>query len=166
MSCKCRTWWCVEHCENACVCVLQVAGVPCNSSRWQDIAHRKFARTILDEKLDKYNEFLRKIILSDEAAFHISGKVHKQNVHIWGSEYSGAAVAHIRDSPTVNIWCGLLRGNLIGPFVPKQLWHPPVSWMCWESWDLFPVGLLKSCLSNSGGWHRSEEQNWSCCCIT
>jgi len=34
-------------------------------------------------------------------------------------------------------------------FVPKQLWHPPVSWMCWETWDLFSVGILKSCLSNS-----------------
>jgi hypothetical protein len=80
------------------------------------IAHRKFARTILDEKHDKYNEFPRKIILSDEAAFHISGKVHRQNVHFWGSEHSHAAVAHIRDSPTVNIQCGLLQGNLIGSF--------------------------------------------------
>ena len=102
-------WKCLRLCITGCRCSM-------HSSRWQDIAHRKFAGTILDEKLDKYNEFPRKIILSDEAAFHISGKIHKQNVHIWGSEYTRAAVAYIRDSPKVNTWCDLLQGNLTGPF--------------------------------------------------
>jgi hypothetical protein len=50
------------------------------------------------EKLVENNEFLRKIMFSDEA-FHVSGKVNKQNVRIWGSEYPHATVEHIRDSP-------------------------------------------------------------------
>jgi hypothetical protein len=74
------------------------------------------------EKLDEDNEFLRKIMFSDEATFHISWKVNKQNVRIWGSEHPHATVEHIRDSPKVNVWFGLLHDRLIGPFsLPKRL---------------------------------------------
>jgi hypothetical protein len=45
------------------------------------VAHREFAVTML-EKLDKDNKCLRKIMLSDEAIFHVSTKVNKQNLHI------------------------------------------------------------------------------------
>jgi hypothetical protein len=55
------------------------------------------------EKLDKDNEFLRKIMFSDEATFHVSGKVNKQNVCIWGSEHPHTTVKHIRDSPKFNV---------------------------------------------------------------
>jgi hypothetical protein len=36
--------------------------------------------------LKKYNLFLDKIILSDEATFHLSGKVNRHNLIIWGSQ--------------------------------------------------------------------------------
>jgi hypothetical protein len=55
-------------------------------------------------------------MFSDEATFHVSGKINKQNVHIWGSEHPHATVEHIRDSPKVNVWCGLLHDCLIRPF--------------------------------------------------
>jgi hypothetical protein len=66
------------------------------------VDRKEFAVTML-EKLDEDNEFLRKIMFSDEATFHISGEVNKQNVRIWGSEHSHATVEHIRDSPKVNV---------------------------------------------------------------
>jgi hypothetical protein len=56
-------------------------------------------------------------MFSDEATFHVSGKVNKQNVRIWESENPHATVEHIRDSPKVNVWCGLLHYRLIGSFV-------------------------------------------------
>jgi hypothetical protein len=79
------------------------------------VAHSEFTVTTL-EKLDEDNKFLRKIMFSDEAIFHVSGKVNKQNVRIWGSEHPHATVKHIKDSPKVNVWCGLLHDRLIGPF--------------------------------------------------
>jgi hypothetical protein len=30
--------------------------------------------------------FAERLIFSDEATFHISGKVNRHNVHIWGTE--------------------------------------------------------------------------------
>jgi hypothetical protein len=40
-----------------------------------------------------------------EATFHVSGKVNKQNVRIWGSEHSHATMEHIRDRPM--LMCGV-----------------------------------------------------------
>jgi hypothetical protein len=79
------------------------------------IAYNQFAVTTLEKQV-KDKEFLRKIMFPDEATFHVSGKVNKQYVHIWGSEQPHATVEHIRDSPKVNAWCGLLHDRLIGPF--------------------------------------------------
>jgi hypothetical protein len=79
------------------------------------VARKEFAVTTL-EKLDEDNEFLRKIVFFDEATFHVSGKVNKQNVRIWGSEHPRATVEHITDSLRVNEWCCLLHDRLIGPF--------------------------------------------------
>jgi hypothetical protein len=44
-------------------------------------ARKEFAVTIF-EKLDEDKEFLRKIMFSGEATFHISGKVNKHNVRM------------------------------------------------------------------------------------
>jgi hypothetical protein len=79
------------------------------------IPHKVFAVTIL-EKLDK-DKFLRKIMFSDVLhVLHVSGKLNKQYVHIWGSEHPHATVEHITDSPKINVWCSLLHDYLIGPF--------------------------------------------------
>jgi hypothetical protein len=53
-------------------------------------------------------------MLSDEATIHISGKVNKQNVCTWESEYPHATVEHITDSLKVSVWCRLLNDCLIG----------------------------------------------------
>jgi transposase len=49
------------------------------------VVRKEFAMTMLD-KVDEENDFLTRIMFSDEATFHVSGKVNKQNVRIWGSE--------------------------------------------------------------------------------
>jgi hypothetical protein len=36
--------------------------------------------------LKQYNLSLDKIVLSDEATFHLSGKVNRHNIIIWGSQ--------------------------------------------------------------------------------
>jgi hypothetical protein len=81
------------------------------------VARKEFAVTML-EKLDEDHDFLRKIMFSDEATFHVSGKVNKQNIPMWGSEHPHATVEHIRDSPKVNVRRGLF---------------PPVTWIRWKT---------------------------------
>lgn len=75
----------------------------------------EFAIEILD-RIDGNNDYLKRICFSDEATFHISGRVNRQNVRIWGSEKPHVIREHVRDSPKVNVWCGLMHSRIIGPF--------------------------------------------------
>lgn len=51
--------------------------------------------------------FAEEFIFSDEATFHLHGKVHRDNVHIKETENPHAAIQHIRDSPKRNIFCAI-----------------------------------------------------------
>ena len=39
------------------------------------------------------------LFLSDEATFHVNGKVNKHNTRIWGTENPHEILEHQRDSP-------------------------------------------------------------------
>ena len=56
------------------------------------------------------NTFTERIVFSDEANFHLSGKVNKQNVRIWGLQNPHAHIEHVRDSPKVNV------SSVYGPY--------------------------------------------------
>jgi hypothetical protein len=65
---------------------------------------------------DDDEDFLR-LVFSNKATFHLSGKVNRHNVHIWGAENSPqATVQNERDSPKVNIFCAILSQKVYGPF--------------------------------------------------
>jgi hypothetical protein len=46
-----------------------------------------FATEIL-HRIDEDNDYLKRVVFSDEATFHISGKVNRHNVRIWGRNIS------------------------------------------------------------------------------
>ena len=54
---------------------------------------------------------------SDETSFHAPGKVSKHNVRIWGSQNSYEIVEKERNSPKLNVWCGLMHNQIIGLFI-------------------------------------------------
>ena len=56
-------------------------------------------------------------MVTDEACFHLSGKVNRHNVRIWGSKTPHMVIEHIRNSPKVNVWCVLLHDRFMGPFL-------------------------------------------------
>ena len=56
-------------------------------------------------------------MFTDEACFHVPGKVNQYNVRIWGSENPHIVIEHIRNISKVNVWCGLLHDCLVGPFI-------------------------------------------------
>jgi hypothetical protein len=51
-----------------------------------DRPHRRNFCTDMLNFLKEYNLFLDKIVLSDKAAFHLSEKVNRHNIIIWGSQ--------------------------------------------------------------------------------
>ncbi|GBM95583.1 hypothetical protein AVEN_207044-1 [Araneus ventricosus] len=74
----------------------------------RDIA--EFAIEILNRN-DVENDYLNRICSSDESNFHVSGMVNSHNVRIWGSENPHVSEQLQRDSPKVNVWCGLMHNN-------------------------------------------------------
>jgi hypothetical protein len=60
--------------------------------------------------------FLLRLIFSDEAMFHLSGKVKRHNVRIRGLQNPQEALEHERDSPKVNVFCALSQTKFYGPF--------------------------------------------------
>lgn len=74
-----------------------------------------FASFMLNE-IDDNPNFLKRVLFSDEATFHTSGVVNRHNCRIWGSQQPNNVQEHVRDSPKLNVWCGLLYDKVIGPF--------------------------------------------------
>ncbi|GBM12225.1 hypothetical protein AVEN_21028-1 [Araneus ventricosus] len=74
-----------------------------------------FATDMLNE-IDSDERFLRKIMFSDEATFHVCGHIHCHNVRVWVSENPRAYVEYKRNTPKVNMWCALMHDKVIGPF--------------------------------------------------
>ena len=60
--------------------------------------------------------YLKKVMFTDKACFHVSRKVNWHNVRIWGSENCHVVIEHMYDSPKLNVWCDLLHDRLAGPF--------------------------------------------------
>ncbi|PSN45734.1 hypothetical protein C0J52_17117 [Blattella germanica] len=64
------------------------------------------------DKVDDDDSFLTRVCFSDEATFHVSGKVN----NIWGFKNPRVVIEHQRDSPKLNIWCRIMRDRIIGPY--------------------------------------------------
>ena len=58
---------------------------------------------------------LDRVVFSDESTFHISGKVHRYNVRIWGTENPLEMVRHERASPKIKVFCPMSTRNVYGP---------------------------------------------------
>ena len=61
-------------------------------------------------------QFDEKLLFSDEATFHTSGKVNKQNVRIWGLENPHDSVEHVRNSSKVTVFCAISKKHVHSPY--------------------------------------------------
>jgi hypothetical protein len=50
------------------------------------------------------DESTTRLIFSDEATFHLSGKMNRHNVRAWGTENPHATIEHQRDSSKLNVF--------------------------------------------------------------
>ena len=75
---------------------------------------KEFAINML-ARMDDDNDFLHRVCFSDEATFHVSGILNRHNVRIWGSENPHETRELQRSSPKVNVWCGAMFDQIIGP---------------------------------------------------
>jgi len=61
-------------------------------------------------------EFVGKMVWSDEAQFKLNGTVNRHNCVYWAPENPHVHVEKEVNLPGLNIWCGLSLRGLIGPF--------------------------------------------------
>jgi hypothetical protein len=64
----------------------------------------------------EHDNFLSRIVLIDEAKFHVSGRVNRHNCVICGSEPPREYLEHERDSTKVTVCGALTHERVIGPF--------------------------------------------------
>ena len=77
---------------------------------------KEIAVTMMD-RLDLDPGFLKRACFSDESTFHVSGLLNRHNLRIWGSENPHDNCKLERDSPKLNVWCGIMHDKIIGPFL-------------------------------------------------
>ena len=75
------------------------------------------------------------LIFSGEATSHLSGKVNRHNVRMWGTENPHLVIENVRDSLKVNVFCALLNEKAYGPIFFEE---PTVNGMIYlhmlENW--------------------------------
>jgi hypothetical protein len=55
------------------------------------------------------------VFFIDESTFHLSGKVHRYNVHIWGTENPHVTVQHERAFQKINVSYAMSTQKVYGP---------------------------------------------------
>lgn len=85
-----------------------------------DKPRRKAFANLMLKEISSDETFLNRICFSDEATFHVSGKLNTHNSRIWGSENPHVTIELHRNSPKVNVWCGIMCNRIIGPYFFKE----------------------------------------------
>ena len=75
----------------------------------------EFSNNIAD-RIEAEPEFLKKIIFSDEAHFHLSGHVNRQNFRFWADENPHATVESPMSKEKVTVWMGIGYEGIFGPY--------------------------------------------------
>lgn len=61
--------------------------------------------------------FVKRIIFSDEASFHLNGLVNKQNFRYWSDENPHWSIEHRTQFPQkINVWAGIVDNRILGPY--------------------------------------------------
>ena len=82
----------------------------------QDKPRRKECAVTMLHRLDSDPEFLKRVCFRDESTFHVSGLINRHKFGIWGSQNLHETYELERDSPELNVWCGIMHDKIIGPF--------------------------------------------------
>jgi len=68
------------------------------------------------DKMENENDYPNKIMFSHKATFHLSGKVYRHIVRVWGRENPHEIVEYVWDSPKLNVFRVVSSAKMYGPF--------------------------------------------------
>ena len=75
----------------------------------------QFAEWVL-HSIEDDNRFLTTLMFSDEAIFHLDGRINKQNSRVWSSENPRSYREQPLHSEKVVVWAALSHRGVTGPF--------------------------------------------------
>lgn len=71
-----------------------------------------------EKMMEKINgNFIDSLLMSDEARFHINGRVNKHNSRYWSFRNPRDLHKRPLHSPKVTVWCVLSTHGVIGPYL-------------------------------------------------
>ena len=82
----------------------------------EDLGLRMAMCETLLEKIDADENFLDRLIFSDECTFFLNGMVNRHNCRIWARETLMETIPKTHSSPKVNVWMGLSSTRIYVPF--------------------------------------------------
>lgn len=82
----------------------------------RDLQARQTFCTQLLEMIDTEPDFLNNFMMSDEAHFHLSGYVNKQNCRYWAPTNPNQIHERPLHSEKVTVWCGVSSQGILGPY--------------------------------------------------
>ena len=63
------------------------------------------------------DDFISRLITSDEAHFYLTGHVNKPNYRYWSADNPIIIYEHPLSSQKVTVWCGMICTKIIGPYL-------------------------------------------------
>ena len=60
---------------------------------------------------------MENVLFSDEDTIHTCGHVNRHNCRIWAEDQPNVMQEWERDTPKVNVWLGLTKSTVYGPFM-------------------------------------------------
>lgn len=70
----------------------------------------------ITELITQHPTFINNLLMSDEAHFHISGTVNKQNMRYWAPNNPCELHQRPLHDPKVTVWCAVSATKIIGPY--------------------------------------------------
>lgn len=70
----------------------------------------------MSERIENNPGVLNLIFFSDEAHFHLSGHVNKQNMRFWARNQPHEHIQAPLSREKVTVWCAIGKGGIVGPF--------------------------------------------------
>jgi hypothetical protein len=101
--------------------------------------------------------FAEKLVFSDEATFHVCGKVNRHNVRIWSTENPHATVEHVRDSPMNVFFAVPLAKSTDHSSLRSQLLPVSTTWTWLQLW-LIPE-LQEDSVGDRWIWRASDNDS-------
>ena len=71
----------------------------------------------ISERIENNPGVLDLIFFSDEAHFHLSGHVNKQNMQFWAPNQTHEHIQQPLSQTKVTVWCVIDKGVIVGPFL-------------------------------------------------